>query len=96
MVRLCTHKECALYFLRFGHNPARRGAGGRRATKDRVSLLKNPNSVNDSKILAKGTIASKGKCISSSLGASGGEKQPIKMEAIGKVQMLDNKIIIEW
>ena len=40
-VRLCVCKDCTLYKFRFGHNPARKGVGG----KGNPNIGKKPSNV---------------------------------------------------
>ena len=89
LVRLCPDKACPLHFLRYGHNPLRSGIGGRRTTKDRAPLLKNPNSPHDSKILMRGKTRDELKRTSASLGALIAKSQiePIKIKGMGQIDV---------
>ena len=37
-VRLCTHKDCALYKYRLGNNPARKGIGNPNAFQEKNNI----------------------------------------------------------
>ena len=100
-VRECPSAEsCVLYQYRMGHNFARKGIGPKKgyAKPNPYSILSN--SVRVFERFPEGTKARKDIAISKSRSlnqvAAGGEIGLIKMEAVGKVQMLDKKIIIEW
>ena len=94
-VRECPSTECILYRYRMGHNPTRKGVGPDKLVLN--SILTNSRRAFER--FPEGIRARKDIAMSKEIvqpGASGGEIRLIKMEAVGKVQMLDKKIIIEW
>ena len=98
-VRECLSTECMLYQYRMGHNPARKGISSKKAFVKSIPDSILPNSRRVFERFPEGIRARKDIAMSKEIvqpGASGGEIRLIKMEAVGKVQMLDKKIIIEW
>ena len=98
-VRLCDTPDCYLFPFRMGHNPARKGISSKKAFVKSIPDSLLPNSRLVFERFPEGIRARKDIAMSKEIvqpGASGGEIRLIKMEAVGKVQMLDKKISIEW
>ena len=97
-VRECPSTDCILYQYRMGHNNARKGIGPKKVYARSISDSVLPNSTrfserffNDNRV--KEDLAMPKEIVQP--GANGKEILPI-MEAVGKIQMLGKKIIIEW
>ena len=94
-VRECVSTQCVLYSYRMGHNPARRGIAPGRPILS--SILPNsrrvferfPELIKARKCLAMPKEGSLDQVV------SGGEIRLIRMDTVGKVHMLNKKIIIE-
>ena len=90
-VRLCEDTECPLHPYRMGKNPNRVGIGGGK----RPSLPEKGHSSGVIGTEKKKLGVESGSSGLSSPRASGKEIHLIKMSAVGKVQMVGKKIIIE-
>ena len=98
-VRECPSTECSLHAYRMGHNPARKGVGPSEVYARSISkgILSNSGRVPEEIMLKRCSAMSKERSLNQlERVASGGEIGIVKMKAVGNVQVLDKKIIIEW
>lgn len=96
-VRFCDNTTgCYLFPFRMGHNPARKGIGPSRVYVRSIleGVLTNSTRFSEGNESKRCFAMSKDRSLNQVSENKG--KRLIKMEAIGKVQMLDKKIIIEW